>query len=216
MTYIVNQDVFESYRTMQSSDRGEIGAISPATKPLYLIALGSNLNFEGGGPETILKEALKALELRGFVIRACSRFFNTPAFPVGSGPNFVNAAASVGFEGTAPQVLAQLHDVEAQMGRARTVRWGARTLDLDLIAAGSQVLPDAKTYQYWHDLPLEVQKTTVPPELILPHPRLAERAFVLVPLLEVAPEWCHPVSGQSVRDMRDSLSERERSEVVAL
>ncbi len=201
---------------MLSTDRGKIRANPPATWPLYLIALGSNLNFKGGGPEIILKEALKSLEVRGFVIRACSRFFNTPAFPVGSGPNFVNAAASVEFEGTAPQVLAQLHDVEARMGRAREVRWGARTLDLDLIAAGAQVLPDVKTYQYWHDLPLEVQKTAVPSELILPHPRLGERAFVLVPLLDVAPEWCHPVSGQSVRDMHDGLSDDARSEVLAL
>ena len=201
---------------VQSENRGKISVNSPETRVLYLIALGSNLNFEGGGPLGILKGALKALEVRGFVIRECSRFYNTPAFPAGAGPDFINAAAVVEFDGTAAQVLAGLHDVEAETGRLREVRWGARTLDLDLIAGGAAVLPDVKTYEYWRDLPLEAQKTTIPPELILPHPRLAERAFVLVPLLDVAPEWCHPVSGQSVREMHDALSAAARAEVVAL
>lgn len=189
---------------------------SPATRPLYLIALGSNLNFDGGGPLNLLERAFGALEALGFVIRKRSRFYDTPAFPAGSGPIFVNAAASVEFDGTPTQVLALLHDVEAQMGRARAVRWGARTLDVDLIAAGDVVLPDEKTYAYWRDLPLKAQKTEVPPELILPHPRLSERAFVLVPLMDVAPEWCHPVSGKSLREMHDALSDAARAEVVAL
>ena len=200
----------------QSKDRGKNSVVSPETCPLYLIAMGSNLNFRNEGPLGTLNEALKALETRGFVIRCCSRFFDTPAFPAGSGPNFVNAAAQIEFDGTAAQVLALLHDVEAQMGRLRDVRWGARTLDLDLISAGDQVLPDLKTYEYWRDLPLKAQKTEVPPELILPHPRLSERAFVLVPLMDVAPEWCHPVSGKSLREMHDALSAAARAEVVAL
>lgn len=189
---------------------------STVMPPLYLIALGSNLNFEGGSPIDILIEALKALERRSFVIRDRSRFFDTPAFPEGSGPNFVNAAVCVEFDGTAMDVLSQLHGVEADMGRLRAVRWGARTLDLDLIAGGGQILPDVKTFEYWRDLPLEAQKTDIPPELILPHPRLSERAFVLVPLMDVASEWCHPVSGQSVREMHDALSEAARDAVTAL
>ena len=201
---------------MLSDVRGKISLNSPAMRPLYLIALGSNLNFEGGSPLDILIEALRALESRSFVIRDRSRFFDTPAFPEGSGPNFVNAAVCVEFDGTAMDVLSQLHDVEADMGRLRAVRWGARTLDLDLIAGGGQVLPDVKTFEYWRDLPLEAQKTDIPPELILPHPRLSERAFVLVPLMDVAPEWCHPVSGQSVREMHDALSEAARDAVIAL
>lgn len=201
---------------MQSKDMGKSSIISPMKSRLYLIALGSNLNFEDEGPLGTLREAVRALEARGFAIRICSRFFDTPAFPEGSGPNFVNAAASVEFDGTAAEVLAQLHDVEAQMGRMRAVRWGARTLDLDLIAGGVEVLPDVKTYEYWRDLPLELQKTDVPTQLILPHPRLSERAFVLVPLMDVAPEWVHPVSGMSVREMHDALSDVAREEVIAL
>lgn len=188
----------------------------PKTRPVYLIALGSNLDFCGVGPLDVLGEALDALVSRHCVICACSRFFKTPAFPAGAGPDFVNAAAALEFDGTAYDMLAVLHDVETELGRARSVRWGARTLDLDLIAADLQVLPDAKTYQYWRDLPLEVQKTAVPPELILPHPRLAERAFVLVPLLDIAADWRHPATGMSVREMHDAVAAALLAEVVAL
>ena len=190
----------------EMEDRGKTSVESPKVGRIFLIALGSNQNFEGNGPSVVLDG----------VIRACSRYFNTPAFPAGAGPDFVNAAASVEYAGTAADVLAQLHVVEAEMGRARVVRWGARTLDLDLIAAGDLVLPDAKAHQYWRDLPLETQKTAIPDVLVVPHPRLSERAFVLVPLLDVAPDWSHPVTGRTVREMHDALSDDARAEVVAL
>ena len=209
-------DPFESSRMIQSKETGKIGTQSPYAGSVYLIALGSNVKVDGKGPLTILKEALKLLEARGIVIRERSRFFNTPAFPAGSGPDFVNAAACIEYDGAAAQLLVLLHEIEAHMGRLRVVRWGARTLDLDLIAGGAQVLPDLKTYEFWRDLPFDVQQTAVPPELILPHPRLAERAFVLVPLLDVAKEWSHPVSGKSVREMHDALPKAARAEVVAL
>ena len=201
---------------IEMKEREKTSLESPKVGRIFLIALGSNQNFEGNGPSVVLDGALEALKALGFVIRACSRYFNTSAFPAGAGPDFVNAAASVEYAGTAADVLAQLHVVEAEMGRARVVRWGARTLDLDLIAAGDLVLPDAKAHQYWRDLPLETQKTAIPDVLVVPHPRLSERAFVLVPLLDVAPDWSHPVTGRTVREMHDALSDDARAEVVAL
>jgi 2-amino-4-hydroxy-6-hydroxymethyldihydropteridine diphosphokinase len=179
-----------------------------------LVAFGSNQTFDGIGPSGVLDAAVEALKAAGFVIRARSKYYNTPAFPAGSGPDFVNAVIKVETGGDAGAVLAQLHAVEAQMGRQRTQRWGARTLDLDLIAMGDAVLPDAQTHQYWRELPLDVQKTATPAQLILPHPRLAERAFVLVPLMDVAPDWVHPVTARSVRQMHDALPQAARAEVV--
>lgn len=164
----------------------------------------------------LLDDALARLERCGFVIRARSRNFQTPAFPAGTGPDFVNAAVALEGAFDAHEVLAHLHSVEAEMGRTREVRWGARTLDLDLIAIEDQVLPDAQTHQYWRELPLEVQKTTTPADLILPHPRLAERAFVLVPLCDIAADWHHPVTGASARTMLNALTQAQRDEVVAL
>jgi 2-amino-4-hydroxy-6-hydroxymethyldihydropteridine diphosphokinase len=193
-----------------------ISNVSPVACSLTLIAVGSNLSFTGETPKEVINAAFLALEAHGIMIRSQSRYFSSPAFPAGSGPDFVNAAAVVEAGGSAAALLEQLHEVEMEMGRTRTRRWGARTLDLDLIAMGQQLLPDAQTHQYWRDLPLEAQKTDVPPELILPHPRLSERAFVLVPLMDVAPDWCHPVTGHSVRAMHGALSAAARAEVVPL
>jgi len=98
----------------------------------------------------------------------------------------------------------------------RTTRWGERTLDLDLIACGDQILPDSDTQDHWRSLPLGEQKKRTPDQLILPHPRVQDRAFVLVPLLEVAPEWVHPRLGQSVREMLGALPAEDVAQVVRI
>ncbi|WP_104018478.1 2-amino-4-hydroxy-6-hydroxymethyldihydropteridine diphosphokinase [Roseovarius nitratireducens] len=187
---------------------------------LCLIALGANLPLRDGdregGPAATLDAAVKRLEIMAGTQAAVSAFYRTPAFPPGSGPDFVNAAAALRIAGTPEAVLAQLHAVEAEFGRGRAARWGARTLDLDLLAIGARVLPDAGTHGRWRALgPLEAQGQA-PDRLILPHPRMQERAFVLVPLADVAPDWRHPILGQTVREMLAALPEAARAEVVAL
>lgn len=180
-----------------------------------LIALGSNLGISRSSPVKLLEQAFVLLKERNLVIRSRSRFFSTPAFPAGAGPDFVNAAAILDTSLEPVEILAALHAVETQMGRTRKLRWGARTLDLDLIAVRDLVLPDAKTQLHWRSMELDRQMVATPPELILPHPRLAERAFVLVPLLDIAPDWRHPLTGASVREMHDALPKALRDEVVA-
>lgn len=181
-----------------------------------LLAMGANLISQVGPPETTILHALKLLEKHGAVIRKLSRLYHTPAFPAGSGPDYVNAAAEIRFDGTAQAFLSLLHEIEARMGRARVQRWGQRTLDLDLLAVGDTVLPDAETYDTWRDLPLETQLSATPDQLILPHPRMQDRAFVLVPLADVAPDWVHPVSGLTVRQMRDALPAKDLAAVRPL
>ena len=150
------------------------------------------------------------------MIRGISSFYATPAFPAGSGPEFVNAALKLETDLAPGALLDALHALEARYGRDRAERWGPRSLDLDLIAYGDLVLPDAETHAKWVDLPLEEQMRAAPDRLILPHPRLAERAFVLVPLNDVAPDWCHPITGATVRQMVEDLPEALVSEVVKL
>ena len=102
-------------------------------------------------------------------------------------------------------VLALLHEVEQEFGRERQARWGARGLDLDLLACGQRVCPDPATQRRWIDLAPERRSREVPGALILPHPRLQERAFVLGPLRDICPDWQHPVLQQTVEQLYDSL-----------
>ena len=183
-----------------------------------LIALGANLPEEGNPPEKTLESALSDLSAAGVGLIARSRFYATPCFPAGAGPDYVNAAAVVAVPDgwDAARLLSCLHAVEDAHGRRRVQRWGMRTLDLDLLAMGDAVLPDLPTYRHWQHLPPERQAQAAPDRLILPHPRLQDRAFVLVPLLDVAPDWRHPVTGQTVAQMVDALPPGDRAEVRPL
>ena len=150
-----------------------------------------------GGPAESLASALKMLGEAGVAIRAISRFFATPCFPAGAGPDYVNAAALVSDPREPAALLRVLHEIEAVHGRKRLQRWGMRTLDLDLIAYDQQVIPDVDTATAWRTLPPEQQVERTPDQLILPHPRLQDRAFVLVPMADIAPQWCHPLTGRN-------------------
>jgi 2-amino-4-hydroxy-6-hydroxymethyldihydropteridine diphosphokinase len=166
-----------------------------------LISLGSNATSQAGSPRESLVAALSTLTAAGLPPVAVSRFFRSPAWPTGSGPEFVNACAVVATDLGPEGTLARLHAVEAEFGRVRTVRWGPRTLDLDLLFHGSAVQPDRATWQNWRDLPPDRQQTEAPGALILPHPRIADRGFVLLPLAEIAAGFVHPVTRQTVADM---------------
>lgn len=181
-----------------------------------LIALGANLSSDLGGPAQTLAAAIARLPAVGLRVSAVSRFFETPCFPAGAGPDYVNAALQVRTELGPQAVLDALHGIEADLGRVREQRWGQRVIDLDLIAYGDRILPDLATFARWRDLPAETQRTATPVSLILPHPRLQDRAFVLVPLRDIAPDWCHPVSNDTVLDMLADLPHEDRAAVVPL
>jgi 2-amino-4-hydroxy-6-hydroxymethyldihydropteridine diphosphokinase len=172
-----------------------------------LVALGANLPFRGAAPAETLRRALADMERAGFAELRASRFWGTPCFPAGAGPDYVNAAAVARWTGPddPAAAMAALHAIEARFGRERRERWGMRTLDLDLLAFGQAIRPDAATQTAWRRLPAAAQIARAPDRPVLPHPRLADRAFVLVPLAEVAPHWRHPLTGLSVAEMRDAL-----------
>ncbi|MFC6591599.1 2-amino-4-hydroxy-6-hydroxymethyldihydropteridine diphosphokinase [Deinococcus lacus] len=141
------------------------------------IALGANL----GDTRRTLETAAEQLGTLG-VLRGVSRLYRTAPVggPLGQ-PEYLNAAVSLDTDWPAAELLVALHQVEAQAGRVRAGRWGARTLDLDLICYGEQVC-GSDTLQ----------------ELTLPHPRAWERTFVLWPLADLDPDLRHPVTGESV------------------
>jgi 2-amino-4-hydroxy-6-hydroxymethyldihydropteridine diphosphokinase len=181
-----------------------------------LVAFGGNAALGGMMPPEVVRTAADALASPDLRIVSRSRLYATPCFPAGAGPDFVNAAALVETALDPAALLAVLHAVEAAFGRQRVQRWGQRTLDLDLLAYGDLVLPDARTQDHWRGLPLEDQARQAPGQLILPHPRLQDRAFVLVPLADVAPDWRHPRLGLTVREMLTRLDLAEIAAVAPL
>ncbi len=152
-----------------------------------LVALGSNLGDRAGH----LLGAVAALARRPKVrLAGLSRIYETvPVGPAGQGP-YLNAVLAVETELGPLELLEVLLAIERAHGRVRRERWGPRTLDLDLLDFGGRVLER--------------------PGLSLPHPRLHERAFVLVPLAEVAPDWRHPLLRTTAAEL---LAKLDRSGV---
>jgi 2-amino-4-hydroxy-6-hydroxymethyldihydropteridine diphosphokinase len=190
-------------------------------RSLLLIALGSNQNWQNDGPEVVIFNAVRALGEKYFNVTAVSRLWQSPSFPLGSGADYINGCVAVTLrnefaECTVSDVLAVLHEIEARFGRKRGARWASRSLDLDLLAVDGLIAPDRASYAYWHDLPLAEQKVQTPATLILPHPRMQDRAFVLVPLAEIAPQWCHPVSCMTVAQMLAALPQSEVDAIIPI
>jgi 2-amino-4-hydroxy-6-hydroxymethyldihydropteridine diphosphokinase len=160
---------------------------------MILVALGANLPGPAGGPRAQLQAALVELDRMGVRVRRVSRFWRTPAWPDPWEPAFVNAVAEVESALAPAALLAVLHAIEARLGRRRGRANAPRPIDLDLIDHHGLVTRDG----------------SVP---VLPHPRLAERAFVLLPLADVAPGWRHPVSGLGIRELVAALPPDAKAE----
>lgn len=178
-----------------------------------LLALGANLGQSPGKNAKVIKSAIGMIEAAGIRAALTSDFWRTPAFPADSGPDFVNACVQVESSLEPEALLHVLHDIEAKLGRVRGARWGARVIDIDLLAAGQAILPDEATVRHWMALPPTDQRRMAPDRLILPHPRLHERAFVLVPLAQIAQDWEHPVLKKTVRALCDALDPAERAQI---
>ncbi len=181
---------------------------------IALIGMGSNVASWAGSPAETLIAAAKAISGDSVQMLSISRLFLTPCYPTDAGPDYVNAVALVSTALSPEALLVHLHSLEAGFGRQRLQRWGNRTLDLDLLTYGDLVWPDLETYTSWYGLGADQQRLRAPEQLILPHPRIQDRAFVLVPLLDVAPLWHHPVLEGSAQDLLDLLPQEEVRAVI--
>jgi 2-amino-4-hydroxy-6-hydroxymethyldihydropteridine diphosphokinase len=157
---------------------------------MILVALGSNQSGPWGTPEQTVERALAELNSGPIKLIRASSLIQTAAFGVINQPNFVNAIALIDTALSPHTLLRRLHMIERQAGRKRGRRWGPRTLDLDLIDYHGQQIK---------------QKGQVQKALILPHPGVAERLFVLVPIAEIAPGWKHPVNHKTAASMIQKL-----------
>ena len=157
---------------------------------MILIALGANLPSPAGTPAVTLRAALADLSRNDVSVIAVSPLYENPAWPDPTDPPFVNAVARVETSRSPEELLALLRSIERRFGRTASARNAPRPLDIDLLDYDSRI-------QYG--------------TLILPHPRLSGRGFVLIPLRDIAPDWRHPVSGSPVSAMIDALPEAARA-----
>jgi 2-amino-4-hydroxy-6-hydroxymethyldihydropteridine diphosphokinase len=144
------------------------------------LSLGSNLGDRAGN----LRSAIERLGSLGKVI-ALSSFYETEPVTVTEQPWFLNCAVKLATEKMPRQLLAGILAIERQMGRHRTQYKGPRTIDIDIVLFGNSTLATA--------------------DLIIPHPAMQERRFVLEPLTEIAPEVRHPTLERTIRELRDAL-----------
>ncbi len=152
---------------------------------MILVAVGSNLPSRAGAPLATCQAAVREMAARGIAIRAISTWYETAPVPASDQPWYVNGVVRVETQLSPHNLLGLLHVIEKDYERERGTPNAARTLDLDLLAYGSHVLGQGP--------------------LILPHPRLHERAFVLLPLKDVAPDWAHALTGQTPAEMIGAL-----------
>ena len=157
-----------------------------------LLALGSNV----GNRLAMLEKALRALDKAGLSITDKSRVWETEPWGVTDQPRFLNMCAKAKTELEPEELLAAVKGVEQELGREKRVHWGPREIDVDILLIGSEIV----------ELP----------SLRVPHPLMQERAFVLVPLCEIAPEACHPLFHKTVRELLDMLPPAKMSWIINL
>jgi len=157
---------------------------TPSRARVILIALGANLPSTAGAPAVTLHAALRTLAQRNVAVEAVSPFYKSAAWPDPRDPEFVNAVASVKTELPPCDLLAVLKETERAFGRRSTRPNAPRPLDLDILDYNRRVETGSPN---------------------LPHPRVHERGFVLIPLRDVAPDWTHPVTGLGVDALIESL-----------
>lgn len=162
---------------------------------MILLGLGANLDSASGSPAVTIVSSLGSMAAQSIRVLRVSPFYRTPAWPDPSDPPFVNAVALVQTPLGPAGLLQALHAIEAEFGRERVRPNAPRTLDLDLIDYDGRV-------------------EAGPP--VLPHPRAADRAFVLKPLADVAPQWIHPVSRKSVTALLSALPEADVAAAIKM
>ena len=164
---------------------------------LVFLGLGANLHDENGRlPRDTLLAAVDVLAQKGLEVEAVAPWYESEPVPATSEqPWYVNGVLAVETDLSPSSLMAVLLDVEAQFGRDRTKKWAPRIIDLDILSYGSTILPSKVRWA----------AGVKGKELVIPHPYMHERRFVLAPLADIAPTWRHPVLGKTAEELLGSL-----------
>ena len=150
-----------------------------------IIAIGSNM----GDRENYIEEAIRRIGARAGKVTARSRIMETKAYGVTDQADFLNMAIALETELKPRELLRVLNSIEAELDRVRTIRWGPRTIDLDIIFYGGRIIDEE--------------------DLHIPHIDFANRDFVLSPVCEIAPDLVDPRSGKTIRQIREELMQKQ-------
>lgn len=156
------------------------------------LAIGSNL----GNRLEMLRRAVVELERHGFIISEMSRVWETAPWGVIKQPRFLNMCVLTESKLEPEDMLQELKTIEQNLGRNKTERWGPRIIDLDIVMLGDEIVDT--------------------PRLRVPHPRMQERTFVLVPLAEIAPNMVNPKLGKTIKELLYSLPEEEMDWIIKI
>ncbi len=164
---------------------------------MILIGVGSNLSSAAGTPYDTCLAALKDFPAHGISVLRCSPWYETAPVPASEQPWFINGVVEVATAHEPAELLAHLHKIEGIFLRSRTAQNAARTLDLDLLSYNDVIQKGGGSSP------------------VLPHPRLHERAFVMLPLNDLAPAWRHPTLKETAGDLVKRLSPGQAARIYA-
>jgi len=164
---------------------------------MIVISLGSNVSGRWGTPPNTIRRALSVLQGAGVTVLHLSALYRTSPYGVTDQPVFVNAAAVIRTALPPAALLTLLKKIEAKAGRIPSRRWGPRALDIDVLDYNGRILNWPNNYRQQHKYGVAL--------LILPHPEIQSRPFVVQPMLDIAPYWHHPITGASLWQLNARL-----------
>ena len=163
---------------------------------MIYLNIGSNLPLKEGGRENNILKAITHLKKLNLNLIEISSFYQTPSYPNNSDPNFLNLCVKLESNLKASELLNEIKKIEAKLGRTRIKKNEPRTCDIDIIDFNSEIIKNN--------------------ELVVPHPRLHLRNFVIYPLKEIEPNWLHPIFNKNIDSFFQELDKNSHNEITRL
>ena len=183
----------------------------------YVVVLGSNLPSEFGNSFETLKQCIYEIKKYLAVEPLLeSNWYSSSSVLDKREPKYLNVGIRFSTNLNPSELIKFTSGLENKYGRKRRKRWASRTCDIDILLSDQKILPSQDYFEKWLKLDFSDQIKLVPNELVIPHPRLQERAFFLKPLYDLQPNWTHPFLNLNSKEMLDSLPLNEIQSIIKL